>query len=262
MTAMNALEELSRCRDVEPPDDQVVATAVATIVDAARRDRRGGGQPGQRLRRRVSGAPRLVAVVGGFAAATVIGGGIAAATGLFDGPPQPLRTALAFMSSPDPSAVPGATVRISVAGPEGTTFRLVTGNFASGGRVDECVALGIETADGHHEAGHGGCSLLSVSPGTPAPVIRQLTPSIQLEIWRAPSGASYYLVFGQGSARIATVSLRNIHGRAMATETASPDGYVIYVPADRLVGYAYLTFTDTSGAVLYSQDVNAGPRHG
>jgi len=188
---MDALEQLIEYRDVDPVDDRLVAQVVDTITRAARDDQRHPRHHRSTPRRHRNGR-RLAVVSGAVIAALAAGGGLAAATGLF-GPPHPLPAALWFMSSPDPSKVPGAVVQLNVPGPEGTTFRVVTDTVTANNQIQSCVALAIEGPSGKPLPvnGDGVCAGLAAPPGSTVPQLLQETPSGGLTIWRAPSGANF-----------------------------------------------------------------------
>jgi hypothetical protein len=256
---MDALEQLSQYRDVEPASDSVVAAALDTITAAfpsnAARTRR---KMSPSIRRRPRLGRRSAIAAAGALAVIAAGCGIAAAAGPFD-PPQPSPAATSFMSSPDPAKVPGAKVQLSVPGPEGTTFQVVSDTVTTPNQTAACVALGIIGSHGEPLADHpgGGCADVIAAPGgTVPPRLAQLTPSIQLQVWHSPSGASYYVIFGQGIPGVAEVSLTNSGGAAATTQPAVPGGYAIYIPATRLVDYDHLIFTNTSGTILFSQNLN------
>lgn len=252
---MDALEQLSQYRHVDPVDDRIVAAAVDTITAALA----GGPKPrtaSRPLRRR----RRTAIATGGVLAAVAAGCGIAAAAGVFY-PPKPPSGALVFSSSTDPAKVPGATLQLSISGPEGITFQVVTYSVTTESQSASCVALGIIEPDGQPDTTHGnaGCSGMSAPTGEtiPAPpALQQVTPSSDLEIWSAPSGASYYLIYGRGSPGVAEVALTNRDGVAAARQPANPNGYVIYIPAASFTSYSHLVFTDKSGQIVFTENMN------
>lgn len=257
---MDALEHLSQYRHVDPVDDSVVDAALDTIAAAiaaeqpeASRSRRSSARRGRRGRRVAIGASVL--------AVMAAGSGIAAAAGVFN-PLTPTPRVLDFMSSTDPVRVPGAILQLSLPGPEGTTLQVVTDNVTTAKEFDTCLALGIIGRSGQPAAnlrlGHASCGDLFAPPGnTVPPQPQQITPSITLERWRSPSGETYDLIYGQSIAGVARVTLANSDGQVGANEPANAHGYVVYIPSASFADYSRLVFTDRSGKVLYSQEINA-----
>ena len=83
--------------------------------------------------RRVRPVPAVAVAVIALAG---VGAGVAAATGVLPWWPAE-QAAMSAMSSPfatsaDPAAVPGSTVRLSLPGPESTTFEIVTDTVTVG----------------------------------------------------------------------------------------------------------------------------------
>lgn len=256
---MDALEQLSQYRHVEPVDDGVVAAAVETISAALAADhRRATARTWLASRRRRHGRRTAIAC-GGALVALAGGGGIAAAAGLFDSA-TPLPQAQLFQSSTDPAKVPGATLRLSVPGPEGFTLQVVTDHATAVDQSDTCVALGIIGPDGRPAATHGyaTCSGLVAPPGSTVPPQQPATtPSGGVETWKAPSGVNYDLIFGQSAPGIAQVRLVSRDGVVEASEPANAHGYVVYIPSARFTSYSRLIFTDTFGKVVFSEDLNS-----
>lgn len=262
---MDVLEQLSEYRHVEPVDDHVVAAVVEMIASAlsGRHPLGLGGRRSRRGSRRLRPGRRLAAATGAAVVVLAAGGGLAAATGLFQSSPTPLPSALSFLSAPDPAKTPGVTVQSSLAGPEGTTFRVVTDILTVDNRTDTCIALAIEGRDGQAipHSPPGMCELLQALPGQAMPQIRQVTPGIGLSQWRAPSGATYYVIFGQGVPGLANVAVTDDHGSPAASEPATSGGYAIYIPAAALTSHSQIVFTDKSGKILSEQHLNAEPSH-
>lgn len=257
---MDALEYLSHYRDVDPVDDDVVTAAVDAITSAVTADHRDQLAPTRKVwSRRLSRGHRIAIAAGTVLTVAGAGSGIAAATGLFN-PSQPPQRARAFMSSPDPAKMPGATLQLSIPGPDGTTLQVVTYNVRTSDQIADCVALGIIGPDGRPElpTGYALCSGGGFEPGGAVPTLRQASPSLSLQIWKAPSGADYYLIFGQAAIPgVVRVTLSGSDGVTAATELATPNGYVIYIPAASFVGHSHLSFFDKSGKVVFSQDLNS-----
>lgn len=257
---MDALEQLIQYRDVDPVDDRLVAQVVDTITRAA--------HDGQRHHRHHPSAPRrhrngrrLAVVSGAVIAAMAAGGGLAAAAGLFQSHPTPLPASLSFLSGSDPSKAPGATVQTSIAGPGGTIFRVVTDTLTTNNQADTCVALAIESPSGqpipHRPPGM--CELNQSPPGQPVPTLRLVTPGVGMSQWRSPSGATFYVIFGQGIPGLARVALTDTNGNPATSEPATPGGYVIYVPAADFTAHSRIVFSDASGKVLFAQELNVTP---
>lgn len=256
---MDALEQLSHYRHVDPVDDGIVAATVDTIAAAVavgHRDTAVRRRPAPSWRR--TRGRRIAIAAGAVLTAMGAGSGIAAATGLFSPTQQPPRVQ-SFMGSLNPAKVPGATLQLSIPGPEGTTLQVVTDDVTTSDQVADCVALGIIGPDGQPEStgGRAGCSTGNFEPGGTAPTLRQMTPSINLQIWKAPSGANYFIIFGKSIPGVARVTLSGSDGVAATAEPANPNGYVIFSPAASLASHSHLDFTDKSGKIMFSQDVNS-----
>lgn len=253
---MDALEQLSHYRHVEPVDDSVVDAAVEAVTVAACGDPVSTGGPTRRAGRR----RRLTLAVGAALAAMAAGGGIAAAAGVFQGPPPLLPSVQALLSSPNPAEVPGATVQQSIAGPDGTTLQVVTDTAIADNQVDSCAILTINGPNGQPEYidGRFECSgLVTPAAGTVDMSQPATTPTISRTVWQAPTGSSYDIIYGQGVPGLTTVTLTNSGGVPAATEPADPGGYVIYLPTASLTSYSHLNFNSGPGKVLYSQNINS-----
>lgn len=257
---MDALEQLSQYRHVDLVDDRVVDAAIETITAAQAADHKRSLSPRRLTSQRRSRRRHRTPIVAASALAVMAGGcGIAAAAGLFD-PPTPLPRAQTFMSSTNPAKVPGARLQLSLPGPEGVTLEVVTDRVSTNNQWDECVALGIIGPDGQAASSHGNaeCSgLVAPVGGTVPSPSKPVSPSEALEIWRAPSGTTYDLIFGQSAPGIVKVALTNGAGQVATSQPANAYGYVIYIPAAKFTDYSRLAFSDKSGKIVFSQELNS-----
>lgn len=255
---MDAFDQLSQYRDVPPVDNRVVSAALdvlsaAISANSGSEASRRGSASWRRLRR----SHRIAVAVAGALALVGAGCSIAAAAGLFD-PPTPLPSAQIFMTSTNPAKIPGAAVQLNIKGPDGVTFEVVTDTVSSDNQSDDCVALGIIGADGQPAASHGNaeCAGLVAPVGSSVPPLKPVSPSEALEIWSAPSGITYDLIFGQSAPGITEVALANENGQVGPSEPANAHGYVIYISAASFADYGHLVFSNKSGKILFTQDLN------
>jgi hypothetical protein len=254
MITMDALEHLSQYRHVDRVDDSVVDAALETLAAAVAADRPPGASrssPGsaRRLRR-----GRRIVIGASVLAVMAAGSGIAAAAGVFN-PLTPTPRA--------PVIPPVYILELSLPGPEGTTFQVLSLNVTTAQASDACLdpVLTIGGPGGQPAAtfsrGHASCGHLVAPAGsTVPPQPQQITPSVALEKWRAPSGEAYDLIYGQSIAGAAQVTLANSDGQIGASEPANANGYVVYMPSAKFDDYRRIVFTDKSGKVLYSQLIN------
>lgn len=203
--------------------------------DAAGKALRAAGRRHTRRRRVV-----LIAAVGaGFA---LVGAGVAAGTGVLPwwNRAQTTRSAMTspFASSADPAAVPGSTVRLTVPGPESTTFEVATDTVTVGTGQADCTAIAVEDAAGRSQH-------LTTSCAAPGAVVAQVA---SLD-WQAPSGAAYLVVAGPTpTSSAATVALLDENGVEETTEPVGGGHYLVYARADLSGGR--LVFRDAHGRLV------------
>jgi hypothetical protein len=203
--------------------------------DAASRALRAAGR--RRFEQR-----RVVLIAAVAAAITVVGAGVAAATGVLPwwNSVQTMSSAMnsPFATSADPAAVAGSTVRLSVSGPESTTFEVVTNTVTIAIGQADCTAIAAKDAQGrsHH---------LMTSCGAPGAAVAQ-AGSFD---WQAPSGATYAIVAGPApTSTAAKVALLASNGVTATTEPVAGGYYLVYAPAGLSV--ASLVFYDAHGQVV------------
>jgi hypothetical protein len=203
--------------------------------DAASRALRAAGRRRFERRRVV-----LIAAVG--AAITVVGAGVAAATGVLPwwNSVQTTRSAMSspFATSADPAAVAGSTIRLSVSGPESTTFEVVTNTVTVAIGQADCTAIAAKDAQGRSQH-------LTTSCGAPGAAVAQ-AGSFD---WQAPSGVTYAIVAGPTpTSTAAKVALLASNGVTATTEPVGGGYYLVYAPAELSV--ASLVFYDARGQVV------------
>jgi hypothetical protein len=200
--------------------------------------------------RRRRGHKRLALIAGAGAAFVVAGTGIAAATGVI--PWWASKAAVdssPFATAPEPAAVAGSTVRLTVPGPESTTFELVTNTVTMGATQVNCTAVAVKDARGRSQHLTNGC-------GTPG----MATPRAASFDWQAPSGATYAIVTGPDpTSNAVKVALKDSDGVASATEPVSGGYYLVYVPAEGLSPTGSLVFYDASGQVVDQLALDLAP---
>lgn len=210
-----------------------------------------------------TGRKSRVGIVAGAAVAVIAaGGGVAAAAGVLPLPWSTTKAAVSFMNSANPAAVPGAVVRLSVAGPESTVIKVVSDvvdNTAQ--HLEYCSTLSVTGPQGHLDNtnlnGNGACMFGSAPPGstTSASQIHLVGPTISLSSLRAPSGAIFHIVWGIAPGGAAAVELNNNHGLVGAKGSVAGGYYTIWLPAPDLMAYSSLTFFNSSGETISSQNL-------
>jgi hypothetical protein len=204
---------------------------------------------------------RLGVVVGASIGIIAAGGGIAAATGVLPLPWADQKAGVSFINSSDPASVPGSKVQATLLGPESTVWTVVTDVVDNGPtNFETCSAMSIRGPQGKAvlgDAGFGGCSFGSAVPGgtVSASQEHQISPSISITSWKAPSGATFAIVSGQTPPGYAKVSLGNNRGATATTEPVTNNYYLAYVPWTSLPSHSNLTFYDADGRILSTQDI-------
>ena len=184
----------------------------------------------------------VAAVIAAAAAFTAVGAGVAAATGVLPwwNSAQTMGSAMnsPFGTSPDPAALPGGVVRLSVPGPAATTFEVVTRTVTvATGRAD-CTAIAVRDRNGQSQR------LLS-SCGVPGAAVAQ-AGSLD---WQAPSGVTYAVIAGPTpTSAAAKVALRASSGVTATAEPVAGGYYLVYAPAE--LSTDSLVFYDTRGQVV------------
>jgi hypothetical protein len=182
----------------------------------------------------------LIAAVG--TAITVVGAGVAAATGVLPwwNSVQTTRSAMSspFASSEDPAAVAGSTVRLSVSGPESTTFEVVTKTVTVDTGQADCTAIAAKDAQGRSQH-------LMTSCGAPRAAVAQAGSYD----WQAPSGVTYAIIAGPTpTPTAAKVALLDPNGVMATTEPVAGGYFLVYAPAELSV--TSLVFYDARGQVV------------
>jgi hypothetical protein len=185
------------------------------------------------------GRRRIVLLAAVVAAITVVGAGVAAATGVLPwwNSVHAIESS-PFATSPDPAAVPGSTVRLSVQGPESTTFEVVTNTVTIGTEQENCTAIAVKDAQGQSQH-------LMTSCGAPGAAVAQAGSFG----WQAPSGVTYAIFAGptptSGAAKVALLASTGV---TATTEPIAGGYYLAYAPAEMSV--AGLVFYDAQGQVV------------
>jgi hypothetical protein len=176
----------------------------------------------------------VLAVAVAVIALAGVGAGAAAATGVL-----PWWNSERAISS---FTVAGSTVRLSVPGPESTTFEVVTNTTTVGGERENCTAIAVKYAQGRSQQGLTGCG----APGAIAAKAGSFD-------WQAPSGVTYAVIAGPTPVSTAVkVALLDRNGDTATTEPVGDGYYLVYAPAGLSTGN--LVFYDASGQVVGQLD--------
>jgi hypothetical protein len=220
------MENLVREAMTEQTDDLYLGhDAASRALNAAAR---------RHLRRR-----RVVLIAAVGAAITIVGAGVAAATGVLPwwSSVHAIESS-PFATSADPASVPGSTVRLSVPGPDSTTFEVVTNTVTIGTDQENCTAIAVKDAQGQSQH-------LMASCGAPGAAVAQ-TGSFD---WRAPPGVTYAIFAGPTpTSSAAKVALLASNGATATTEPIAGGYYLTYAPVELSV--ASLVFYDARGQVV------------
>jgi hypothetical protein len=206
-----------------------------------------------RLARRRRGHKRLVltAVAGGL---VLLGAAAAAtATGVMPWITRAQEFSSApFVTTPNPAALPGSNVALTMPGPESTTFEVITNNSVTiGGKVNSCLAVINKDSQGQRQgAGLTGCGAAGAAIAGAGSFG-----------WQAPSGTKYAVVEGtQPTSNAAIVALRDPNGATIATGKVAGGYFLIYTLATpTLPSNGSLVFSDASGHVIDSQPLDLSP---
>lgn len=219
-----------------------------------------GSSGAGRWRRRATGA----AVISG---AVIIGTGVAAATGMLSpsavqqNVQHTLTPAMSMLGSPDPAAVPGAVVRLTTPGPEGTVLQVVSDDGNNNDLVaGSCVAVTVmmpsgAPAPGAADADRGGCEgVVAESLGGTLPAADRTSQGalVTTSWWVAPSGQGYTIEFGDGGPGTAAVALTDAQANIGAKAQAVDGWYAVYIASSLYTTFDNLTFFNASGQVVSS----------
>jgi hypothetical protein len=193
--------------------------------------------------RRFRSVPAVAVAVIGLA---VAGAGVAAATGVLPWW-NSRQAAMSAMSSPfataaDPAAVAGSIVRLSVPGPESTTFEIVTKTVTVGTNEEHCTAIAVKDAQAHSQH-------LTTSCGGAGAAVADAGRFD----WQAPSGVTFAVIAGPTPVSTAAkVALLAGNGATATTEPVGGGYYLVYAPAELPIGN--LVFYDERGRVVDELD--------
>ena len=169
-----------------------------------------------------------------------------------------LTPAISIVGSTEPASVPGAVVRVSGPGPEGTVLQVVSDNGDNDAlAAGSCDTITVSTpsgapAPGAAQADQGGCDIVGVTAvGSSLSATQQEHASfgsqLQRTEWVAPSGHGYKIVFGEGPVGTASVALADASGTFGAEVQAEGGWYAIYMPVEKFSTFDYLTFLNLKG---------------
>jgi hypothetical protein len=192
---------------------------------------------------------RTVAVGVAVAVAGTGGYAVAAAAGELPNPwSGPAFRSIPFLTSSDPAALAGATVKLAVAGPESTTLEIVNDTVTVGsGTIGECSALVVKERQGRSRTVTTSCGGPSAARAENVGVV-----------WQAPSGASFTIVTGLAPVGATKVALTDLNG-AVTTEPTGGGYFVVYVPAQVTPANGTVDFYNSSGQPAGSQPFGASP---
>jgi hypothetical protein len=207
---------------------------------------------------------RRGAVAGVIVATLAIASGAAAATGWLSpsavshNVQVAMTPAGSIVGSEDPGVVPGAVLRVSMAGPDGTVLRVTSDSGHAGDlAAATCVTLTVTAASGEPVAWAtlvdvGGCAVLGTesvrSPIAPGAMGLGQTRST----WLAPSGQGYDIFFGGPERGATSVTLRNDKNTPGAVGKVVKGWYVIYIGTGRAAAFDKLTFLNAEGKIIAS----------
>jgi len=171
--------------------------------------------------------------------ALAIGAGVAAATGVLPWwNSEQAVTSSPFGTSADPATVAGSTVRLSVPGPESTTFEVVTYTVTVGTDQEHCTAIAVKDAQGRSQHLMTSCGAAGAA----------VAAAGRFD-WQAPSGTTYAVIAGPTPVSTAAkVALLTSNGLTATTEPVAGGYYLVYVPAELSTGS--LVFYDQRGQVV------------
>jgi hypothetical protein len=154
--------------------------------------------------------------------------------------------------------VPGAILRVSMAGPDGAVLHVTSDSGRAGDMAaTTCVTLTVTTASGEPVpwatlVDVGGCTLFGTeSVGHPiAPGVGGAGQT--RSTWLAPSGQGYEIFFGGPEPGATSVALRNNKGTPGAVGRVVNGWYVIYIGTGRVRTFDKLTFLNAEGQIVAS----------
>lgn len=231
MTPVNAPE----------PDDDVVRDLLAPFerVQPVRLSRHSRPRRSRRLVPTGRRGLALIALVGATVTAVAAGG--AAVTGVLSWNSRADQRAFdsPFGRSPDPAAVPGSTVRLSLPGPASSTFVIVTKTITVGTHTKvNCTAVAVKDAQARWQR-------LTLSCGTPGALAAEAATGY----WQVPSGGTYTIITGPTpTPTAAKVALLATNGVVARTEPVAGGNYLVYAPEQLPI--ARLVFYDAHGRVV------------
>lgn len=192
------------------------------------------------MRRSTRGRVTLIAASAATFAVGVTG--IAAGAGVMPWwhSAQTMRSAMnsPFLTSADPAALPGSTVRLSVPGPASTTFEVVTDTVAVATGKANCTAIVVKDAEGQSQRLLSSCGVLGAA----------VAQAGSFE-WQAPSGATYAVIAGPSpTSTAAKVALVGSNGVSATTEPTGDGYYLVYARIQLSTGR--LVFYNARGQVV------------
>jgi hypothetical protein len=140
-----------------------------------------------------------------------------------------------IVGSEDPGVVPGAVLRVSMAGPDGTVFRVTSDSGHAGDlAAATCVTLTVTAASGEPVAWAtlvdvGGCAVLGTESVRNPIAPRAVGAGQTRSTWLAPSGQGYDIFFGGPERGATSVTLRSEKNRPGAVGKVVKGWYVIYI---------------------------------
>jgi hypothetical protein len=151
---------------------------------------------------------------------------------------------------------PTELTRLSVSGPDGTTFLV---GSASSNSESGCEALAVrDHTQVVPELVGAACGLAGTVGQLPTTSTPSTTFGDATHGWVAPTGALYAVSFGQGPARTASVAYVSSSGSTVVTGSVSHTWYVIAVPATDLAKGEDVDFYATSGRRLGTGPISTG----
>jgi hypothetical protein len=206
--------------------------------------------------------PRATAVVV-VSGVLLVGTGVAAATGALSpsaikqNAQHALTPAGSILGSPDPASVPGAVVRLSTPGPEGTVLQVTSdaGTYNDLAAAS-CVTITISepngsAAPGSQEADKGGCAVVGTSSlDDPLPVGDAVSAGETVTTWSSPSGQSYTIEFGEGPAGTAAVAFTDAQDDVGAKAVAVNGWYAVYIASGLYTSFDNLSFFNDAGQMI------------
>lgn len=196
---------------------------------------------------------RLASVAGLAIVATGAGVGVAAAAGAFS---TDLGSAGGLITSSH--SAPGEVTRLVVAGPDGSTLKVVSASSNSHSGCMELVITDPAAASSRTVHEPGACQ--SVGNPTVAPTQTHASPG-ELKArttWKSPTGTVYAIVYGQAASGATSVADVTGFGTTVATAVSIRNGwFAIAVPASTFRSSS-LVFYGLTGRVVTTQESGSG----